>query len=455
MWRFILFLFISRLYATVPFEVEQLLFKHNVPSQELSLYIQEFNQAEPLVALNIDTPRNPASVAKLLTTGAGLSAFGSDFRWQTQFFIDAPVQNGVLNGNLYVKGGGDPFLVEERLQQALRDLQGRGLQQINGNLVLDDSLFNLSASEKNPYAFDGEGQAEYNAIPHPLMVNFRLVDLIVSGKSASFRPNVRGWKINNQLQLTKAKCRMGNIAVSAKLDRQADGSAVVNVVGRLPKACPPQSLKMVFGDGNEVFGAWFQDMWQQMGGVMTGKALSGRVPQNAKLFYAHQSVPLSQAIASMNQHSNNVMTRQLFLTLSPQKPATLKGGQQGALQALQKVGVQTQGIVLENGSGLSRIERVSVRQLMQLLKGLAQNPDFVQSMAVSGESGTLKNRFKHQPLHGKIYGKTGTIKNVRAFAGYVQSASGRWFMIAIIGNGASASASRNLQDDVFKWLYSL
>lgn len=438
----------------LPEALRQAMQQRNVQAHEISIWVQALDQQQPLVDWQSRVARNPASVAKLLTTAAGLSALGGDFRWHTDFYIDQqPDAQGVLHGNLYVRGGGDPFLVEERLRDAIQQLQQRGIRHLQGAVILDDSFFRLSAEDKQ--VLDGAHTSEYNAIPHPLMVNFRTLELNVSPRSASTRPPLPHWRIVNQIQATKQPCQGKYVKVVPQLKRLPQGYAELHLTGQIPSRCPEQHLRLVLGEGNELFFSWFKYLWEETGASFRAEARVGAIPKQAQLIYRHPSVALRDAIASMNQHSNNVMTRHLLLTLAPQRQEALHSGRAEVLKILTRLGVQTRGIHLDNGAGLSRETRVTAQQLAQLLSAMSPSVDFVQSLAVTGESGTLKKRFRNQALQGKIYGKTGTLRDVRAFAGYQQSASGRWFIVIILGQGKSASASRLFQDDVFQWIDGL
>ena len=161
----------------------------------------------------------------------------------------------------------------------------------------------------------------------------------------------------------------------------------------------------------------------------------------------------------MNQESNNVMTRQLMLTLGAKTfdpPGTLEKGRNAVRMTLEAFGINTDGMIIDNGAGLSRQELASAEQLAQLLRYIYlsdQGETFLQSLAVAGESGTLRKRYRGEALAGHVIGKTGTIDNVRSFAGYLRAESGRNYVVVIIGNGKSAVRSRAMQDDLFRWLY--
>ncbi len=162
----------------LPAVIEKMIATHHVAKGDLSLLIKDVYRQAPLVSFNAQVSRSPASLMKLLTKAAALIRMGPDYRWPTRFYIDHfPDADGVLKGNLYVQGGGDPFLVEERLESMLIDLREKGIRHLSGDIVLDTSLYRLSAEERDRYTFDGDPWSPYNAVPNPLMVNFRTVKI--------------------------------------------------------------------------------------------------------------------------------------------------------------------------------------------------------------------------------------------------------------------------------------
>lgn len=460
------FLYFSAFSAAqqVPAQIGQFLKKNGVAEEGVSLIVQDVKQEVPLVSVNARVLRSPASLEKVLTTAAGLIRMGGDYLWQTKFYADAmPDANGVIQGNLYVQGGGDPFLVEERLQQMIKDLRGRGVRHITGNIVLDNSLYYLPQEARDTYSFDGNRWSAYNAVPSPLMVNFRTVKVRLSpqgkkGVKVVLWPNIMNWQIDNQMTINAGKCD-ANYAPAVDLLRDERGYARVQLTGKYSTACGERELTVVMGEASEQFYYLFHDLWLAEGGSFDGSGQIAPVPSTAKPLYSGMSLPLREQIQKMNQLSNNVMTRQLMLTLGAHVygvPGSLEKGRQAVAETLAAFGVPIEGMVIDNGSGLSRHSRVSAETLAVLLRNLYASGfamEFMQSLAVAGESGTLNKRFVGEALQGRVIGKTGTIDEVRGFAGYVQSQSGHVYVVVIIGNGKDAVNSRALQDDILRWVY--
>ncbi|MDO4643006.1 MAG: D-alanyl-D-alanine carboxypeptidase/D-alanyl-D-alanine-endopeptidase [Cardiobacteriaceae bacterium] len=449
----------------VPVAVSDMMQKNKVAADDVSIWVQAIEAEQPLVELNSTVPRHPASVAKVLTTAAGLLRLGADYRWETRFLVDTlPDANGVVEGNLYIVGGADPFLVEEQLLLMLQGLQQAGVRHITGDIVLDDSFYHLKPEERDASSFDGKPWAAYNAVPNPLMVNFRTVKMHVAPQAGAkprlaLVPEIVNWKIDNQLQVRKGQCSGDGFTPSAVLERDDKGYAVMHVAGTYATGCGEQDVQLVLGEASEQFYYLFRDLWYRLGGSFDGAGKMAKTPSTAKLVYSGYSEPLAIQIQRMNQESNNVMTRQLMLTLGAQTyelPGTVEKGRNAVLMTLEAFGIHTDGMVIDNGAGLSRQTRVTAQQLASLLRNIYlsdQGETFLRSLAVAGESGTLRKRYRGEVLAGRVLGKTGTIDSVRSFAGFVRAESGRNYVVVIIGNGQSAVRSRAMQDDLFRWIY--
>ncbi|MBR1374841.1 MAG: D-alanyl-D-alanine carboxypeptidase/D-alanyl-D-alanine-endopeptidase [Cardiobacteriaceae bacterium] len=449
----------------LPAAISNLIAKHQVNKENFSLIIQEVSRDKPLASLNAGKLRSPASVTKIFTTAAGLIAMGDDYRYPTRFFVDAmPDKDGIVNGNLYIQGGGDPFLVEERLRDFIKELRGKGVRHIAGNIIIDNSLYKLDLNEKDTFGFDGNQYSAYNAVPSPIMVNFRTIKIIFTpagkkGVNISLSPQINNWQIDNQMTINSGKCSE-NFNPTPELSRDDKGFAVLRLTGKYSTNCGKSDISVVMGEAVEQMYYLFRDLWYAEGGSFDGRGEIGVVPNSAELIYTGQSLPMSELVQKMNTMSNNVMTRQLMLTLGAylyDVPGNLEKGRKGVLETLTAFGVATDGAVLDNGSGLSRKTRISAQGFSSLLINMYRSEKlrepFWNSLAVCGETGTLKKRFKGTAMQGKIRGKTGTIDKVRGFAGYVQAQSGRVFVVVMIGNNNAALPSRYMQDDVLSWVY--
>jgi D-alanyl-D-alanine carboxypeptidase/D-alanyl-D-alanine-endopeptidase (penicillin-binding protein 4) len=205
----------------------------------------------------------------------------------------------------------------------------------------------------------------------------------------------------------------------------------------------------------------FRTMWTQSGGAIDGAARLAPVPQDARLIFEYDSLPLAEIIRLVNKFSNNVMARTLLLTLGAEAfgpPATAERGRNAMRAWLTKRGINGNGFVLENGSGLSRTERVTARGLGEMLDVAWHSPfmpEFAASLPLSATDGTLRNRFNSPGMHGRIRLKTGRIDDVSALAGFVNAASGRTYVLVIMINhpGAHAGSGEAIQAELIRWVF--
>lgn len=443
--------------------LEEKLASFSVKRQNLSLWVasvQPFQPFQPLVAYQHQVPRSPASLVKLITTGTSLKLLGENFQWQTAFYTNGKIHQGTLQGDLYIKGFGNPYQVQERLIEMIAGLRQQGIERIGGQLVLDETYFAKFA--ERPNAFDGRGTQPYNALPNALAINFRTVEMIFGVKNG--RPQVvtdpvlPQTVINNQLVLnTQPSCRGRGFSPQVSLD---GSSQRVVVKGSLSVHCQGRRITQVLGSAGEVFYANFKKFWLESGGQLTGQWRYGQVKPGLKLLYQAKSKPLSEQIKAMNKLSNNLMSRQLFLTLGAegtQPPATLEKSREVVMNTLRQMGVPTNFLWLDNGSGLSRDARLTAEQIGYFLQVMHQQKEwdlFEKSLAVAGVDGTMKWRLRKTPLVGKVIAKTGSLEGVRTIAGYLTSHSGQLYCFVIMIEDQLAQSSRALMDAILQWIYT-
>ncbi len=385
-----------------------------ISERGMSAYVRPASGRGPAVlTAAADTPRNPASTMKLVTTYAALGVLGPNYRWPTEIFIAGPVVRGTLQGDVIIKGYGDPDFKEADLNRLLQALSGRGINNIAGNLVTDISHFNVPY--RHPGAFDGKSKAAYNAQPEALLYQ---------GRGSNYRFK------NLSKRVQRSSHRMpANPGARADLN-------------------------------TNLFGAFWKVWVGRMGKGMQGQLRNGVTPPQAQLVYRHHSRPLRQIITTINKDSNNVMARQLMLSMGAKgtgAPGTPRNGAQVIGSFLESRGLRFPELRIENGAGLSRISRISARSLGEMLVNAYNSPwrnDYMNSLAVLGVDGTLRNRMKKSGIAGRGRFKTGTLRNVRGLAGYVQAADGQTYVVSILHNDNKArSKARTAHDELVKWVY--
>ncbi len=449
---------------TLPGEVEAALLRAKLPRDALVMLVTEVdNRAASSAALSTparlshraDVPVNPASLMKLVTTYAALDLLGPAFNWQTPVYADGPVQGGVLQGNLYLKGQGDPKLVLERLWLLLRRVQALGIAQIAGDIVLDRSAF--EPLEQSPGEFDGEPLRPYNAAPDALLLNFKSVlmtftpDRANGFASISYEPALAGVQAPARIPLNALDCGDWRAALKADFSDPAR----IQLGGSLGANCGEKVWPVAYADPKSYAARAVQSLWQEMGGKLSGKVRDGRVPPGLTPAFQHASPALAELIRDINKFSNNVMAQQLFLTLSLQAKGlgTLTGSRE-VLGAWWKNRLpDAPPPTLDNGSGLSRSERISAQALAALLQHAWASPlmpDLVSSLPIAGVDGTLR-RIKGQSATGQAHLKTGSLRNVTGIAGYVHAASGRRYVLVAIANHPNAAAARPALEALVNW----
>lgn len=441
----------------LPAPVFAALQRAKVPSDALHVVVMEANGSQktsPLLSHEATTSINPASLSKLATTIAALDLLGPTFVWRTPVYIDGPVRDGVLQGNVYVRGSGDPRLVVERVWLLMRRLQGLGIQKIQGDIVLDRSAFDLP--ERNPASFDGEPLRPYNAAPDALLVNFKsLVFQFVPDRSANVarihvEPHMAGVQFPATVALSTADC--SDYRSSLRPD-WADPLRI-RFTGSFPAVCGEKIWPVAYPAPQQFATRAIAGMWQQIGGQLTGQVRDGLVPANLQAAFTLESPALSEVIRDINKFSNNVMAQQLFLTLSLQ--ARGLGNWDASREAMQtwwrdRIGGDIP--VFDNGSGLSREERISVLGLVRLLQFAWGSPtmsELMSSLPVSGLDGTLK-RSKSQSI---AHLKTGSLRDVAGIAGYVDTANGKRVILVAVLNHANAQVARGALDLLVDWAAS-
>jgi D-alanyl-D-alanine carboxypeptidase/D-alanyl-D-alanine-endopeptidase (penicillin-binding protein 4) len=433
-----------------------------VPIDAVAVVVQEIGKPRPALAHNAGQPMNPASAMKVVTTFAALELLGRDYRWKTEAYLDGPLDNGVLHGNLMLKGGGDPKITVEAWQAFMLALRAQGLTAIDGDLILDRSLFAPVAHDAS--AFDGEPLKPYNVGPDALLVNFKAVKFKFSPSAAGDAtevaavPALANIAVGAPPRLTYGDCNDWRVLVGATfVDRGT--SAEAHFAGRYPAACGEREWWVSLLDHPNYVHAMFAAYFTEIGGHFAGGWRSGKVPKDVPPFVTLESPPLYDVVRDVNKLSNNVMARQVFLTLATATappPATVARATGNILRWLEKRQLRMPELVLDNGSGLSRVERVSANGLARLLLAAdasAVREEFASSLAVAATDGTVQRRFQKDDVAGQALLKTGTLEGVRALAGYVIDGEGHRYALAAIVNHPNAVRAGAALDFLVEWVY--
>jgi len=445
--------------AELPRPVARAFLDAGVPLTHVAVLVQRVDARRPLFAHQADVPMNPASTMKLVTTFAALELLGPDYRWRTEAHLGGPLVDGTLHGDLILKGHGDPKITLEQWQAFVAELRAKGLARIEGDLVLDRSHFALPAHD--PSTFDAEPLRPYNVGPDALLVNFKTVRF-------AFEPNAAGDGVDLRVEpplpqvavsslptLVDGECGNWRRSVSGSFFN-APGAAAAAFPGLYPRGCGARDWNVALLDHPSYVHGMFAAYFAAAGGDFAGAVRDGHAP-DATPFAVLESTPLHDVIRDVNKLSNNVMARQLFVTLATTAappPATLEGARRAVQHWLAQRKLAIPGFQVDNGSGLSRTERVTARGLAQLLAAAHASPvreAFAASLAIAATDGTLERRMRNGSAAGRAQLKTGSLEGVRALAGYLLDGSDtRWVLVAMV-NHPNAARAQGALDFLAEW----
>jgi len=426
-----------------------------VAARNAAVVIRPLDAGGIAVAENADAPMSPASTMKLVTTWSALNLLGPAYTWRTDVYALGPLQGGTLNGDLAIRGSGDPTLVIENLWLLVQRIRATGLRDLRGDVLLDKSVF--EPQPYDPEDFDGAGERAYNAGPDALLVNFKALsfDFVPDAQAGVARivptPQLAGLKLAPSVPGSGAPC--GDWRASLRGDVSNPLAPVFR--GSYPLACGTRSWHINALDHTTYFAAVFRALWESGGGTWSGRIREAAVPAGARVIASRESRSLAEVIRDINKFSNNVMARQVFLTVGAQasgQPGNAVRASQAIRGFLAERGQTMPELVLDNGSGLSRTERIAPAHLAAMLADAWRSPlmpELLSSLPIVGVDGTTKGR---RAAAGAAHIKTGMLNDVRAIAGYVVANSGRRYVIVAIINHPAARAAQRAHDTLLDWL---
>jgi D-alanyl-D-alanine carboxypeptidase/D-alanyl-D-alanine-endopeptidase (penicillin-binding protein 4) len=448
----------------LPAVLDASLARAGIPRTAVAVLVQDVDGGPTLLEHRSTQAMNPASVMKLVTTFAALDQLGPAFSWTTRISSASGTkpQNGVLPGDLFITGGGDPRLSRERLWLLLRDLRAQGIRRIAGDVITDRSFFKLPPHD--PGTFDRRPLRPYNVGPDALNVDYGAVSVrfrpSADGVSVTIDPLPTGLSLDSNIrQAGNGGCGDPTAQLNATTATSPDGGISLRIEGRLPLTCT-ESFDWNFAPlpPKQLFEGLFRNLWRELGGELDGRFRDGRTPPDAHQLAESRSASLPEVLRDMNKWSNNVIARTLLATLGatadPGEDSPTAGARR-VVHSLTANGVDTDQLVIENGAGLSRIERVTARSLGQLLVAAWQSrtmPELIASLPIAGIDGTASKRLAGKPAQGSAHVKTGTLDGVRSLAGYVLARNGHRYAVVLLINHPNAGAGRDSQDAVLEWV---
>lgn len=447
----------------LPAQVSSALANARIPAESFSLAVIPLENQGMAQFVNADQVFNPASTMKLVTTYAALEILGPTYQWQTTLLGTGPVRNGTLQGDLVFRSSGDPKLTLERMLLLLRDLRAAGVRDIQGDLVLVPADMRMPLDAPVFRDDGGDHTKPFLVPPDPLLSNLKLLTLSSFAEGERVRthlePALPEVRIDNQLKVLPPvrSCPWPNVAYSVR-DNGTD--AQITLTGALHEGCSAQRYLSVL-NADVYTGSLIRTLWQEMGGSISGGTRIGTLPSGARQLARNTSPDLVAVVRDINKFSNNTMARQLFLTIGMERRGAGDADDHKAAtrvinQWLADKGIEPTGLVLDNGSGLSRIERMTARDLATLMQKAWQSPyayEFVSSMPIAAKDGTMRRRLRNTPVAGQAHIKTGSLSGVRAISGITRDANGQSWAVAVIVNHPAAGGSRDAMDLVLRDVY--
>ncbi len=480
----------------LPASVESAIKKSAIPKEAISISVSKITSQQGYATFNShdvihwqeNLGMNPASTMKLVTSLAAMEMLGPQYRWKTDLFTNGQISKGTLRGDLLIRGSGDPKLIPEEVNKLLGNLKASGVKNIHGDLIFDRSSYDKSVKESS--FSDGEPTRAYNVAPDALLFAFNsfsfqffpnLENRLVVIKQT---PRMANLSIDNNLVVIDGPCTNWRDGITMSLKAEKNSGWVASFNGNYPSDCSTAHWNIVASDSDQFLSQSLIAAWEDLGGTWGKKPAikSGQLTESFRPIVTHFGIPLYESVKDINKLSNNVMARQVLLTLALEKtggPGNTSNGNMVVKSWLKKYQLEMPELVIENGSGLSRIERISSKHLNQvLLLGLNSSTRdyFTESLPIAGVDGTMKHRLmdklrQYIPRKGdaqafennlsqfpkpiKKYGayiKTGSLADVRSISGYVVSRTGQVYVISSFINHHNARSGRGIHDALMSWL---
>ncbi|MDN2718637.1 D-alanyl-D-alanine carboxypeptidase/D-alanyl-D-alanine-endopeptidase [Janthinobacterium sp. SUN120] len=473
---------LSTAHAQLPESVSLLLRSANIPEDAMGAIVLRGNTT--VLSHGAERSMQPASTMKLVTTAVGLEQLGPIFRGRTELRTSADVINGVLKGDLILRGGADTDFNADVLAHMLQTLRNQGIVKIKGDLILDRQLFQPARPDIGAAPFDESAEFRYNVIPDALLLNTNLIDINISATerqlSFQMQPPLENVSITSDMKLVKGSCAKWEDGWRPpEYRRDASGKLQVILHGTFPQNCSKATSINVL-DRNDYADSLFRATWKRLGGTITGTVREApgtglpptAEPVGTRMLADHVARALPEVLRDINKTSDNTLARTLFLSLGSlqsdgwlgSRPVAMAAPEDTASRARQVIQewfqrhhIDTQGMLVDNGSGLSRTGRIAPAQMAGVLQAMQQSPwapEFQSSLPIVALDGTMRKRLLNSPAAARARIKTGTLKNVVAIAGYVPDANNQQCVVVaminsdLVGNGNGRAAV----DALIEWV---
>lgn len=410
-----------------------------------------------LYSRNSGIQMTPASTMKLITSATALAKLGPHYKFRTSICIeDSLVRLGVIRGNLYLRGGGDPYLTADDIARMVKYLRTTGIESISGDIIADESFLDDLYDRK-------DWSEEYTSIKLPLMSGLSIeensIAVLVSAPS----------KIGQRIQVSTtpyfSSLRIENSAVSAHTrDRVRpsmriewdDGYPILYVTGKMRAGSGWRTYTVPVRRPAWYAGAILKAALEGEGIRVDGTVRCGKTPKHAKELLANET-PITDIITIMNKRSDNFAAEMMLKVLGAEirgTPGSAAAGLHVIRQFLAEIGIPQSEYEIHDGSGISHSDQITSDLLVAVLRTMYQRKEifdhFYNSLATAGVDGTLHRRMIGTDAEKNLHGKTGTLSGVTSLAGYVTSADGEILAFSMISNdiGRARRRAKSIQDRI-------
>lgn len=449
------------------------------PNVNIGIQISSLKDGSVVFEKNAHRHFVPASTIKVITLAAALYYLGPSYRFETEIFAEGLNEDGSKVQNLFLKGSGDPSLMDHDLLTLASEVKQMGISQITGNIFVDAGIFDDvlwsegTATEDRALGF-GAPNCGINLNSNRLVIKTMPAPLKSGLSYVVVKPDTKYIKIKTNMMTKNIKSRPLSFSIEhsdgtkeAWPNAMSEGlqrGDTVHINGRLQKGSDPQYAMLSVKDPAMMAGVVFKEHLKRLGVRVKGQVLRQAVPLKALKMTSLFSRSLGELMVDATKYSNNVANNSLIKAISAkhgQRPATSQGGLKLINDFLAKeVGISPGSLIAADGAGLSRYNLVTPHQMVKVLTYAATRfnmaPEFMVALPIGGQDGTLISRLKGDMFKGNIRAKTGYMSGLSNLVGYLSADNGERYAFAFMVNGfvGSAEKYRKMQEDVLASMFS-
>ena len=447
-------------YAEQSNSLQKVINKYKFKESEFSFGIVNLADDQVIGLHNEKKLFNSASLVKIITTYISLKELGPNFSWRSDFYYTGDIVGETLKGDIVFKGTGDASFSVEDLEGMIREIQEKGIKRIEGNLLFDTSYFGLIPSE---VTFDNNPMRAYNVFPSAISLQSNTINFIFKSQKNKVKikskPNIKTLKIINNIKSTREKCLnwREKLRYETKITEQ---QTLLYFSGKFSRKCKVKEIDLAMLDWQTYFYHTFKQKWIDNGGWFNGSFIqTSEALDDNRLLASHYSDSLVNLIRDTNKYSLNLMSRNLMLTIIANEnyvqptEAMVNSYIKNWLVEHQ---IDSEGLFIDNGAGLSRNIKISINQFLMILQNIYYDPmmpEMISSFPIAGIDGTLKRRMRNSPIKMNGHFKTGSMNEVSAMAGFFLNNEKQMNIFVFMMNGKKAKMSQNFQEALIESVF--